>query len=102
MAQIPQQSVDSALQILSALEPLPLALYWEYQDAATTVLFVVNVADQSASSVEQTYFKQLVPSLCALIPDPETGPLPSWMVVFQNQASRTITACCSQDMQGAL
>ena len=102
MAQIPQQSVDSALRVLSALEPTPLALYWEYQDVATTVLFVVNVADQSASSVEQTYFKQLVPQLCALIPDPETGPLPAWMVVFQDQASKTITVCCSQDMQGAL
>ena len=95
MEQIPQKSVDAALQVLSALEPSPLALYWEYQDAGATVLFVVTLAAQSASSVEQGYFKQLVPSLCGLMP--ETGRLP-WMVVFQDQAGKTITACCSHDL----
>jgi len=95
MKRIPQASVDSALQVLSALEPSPLALYWEYQDGGATVLFVVTVASQSESSVEQVYFNQLVPSLCSLIPD--TGRLP-WMVVFQDQAGKTITACCSHDL----
>ena len=95
MEQIPQKNVDAALQVLSALEPSLLALYWEYQDAGATVLFVATVAAQSESSVEQAYFKQLVPSLCSLIP--ETGRLP-WMVVFQDQSGETITACCSHDL----
>ena len=96
MARIPQQSVDSALQVLSALEPKPLALYWEYQDDAATVLFVVTVQSQSQASVELTYAQQIEPSLCALIP--ETGTLPAWMVVFQDQSDQTIGSCFSQNL----
>jgi hypothetical protein len=100
MPQIPQQSVDSALQVLSALDPMPLALYWEYQDVAATVLFVMTVAAQSQASVEQTYSHQIEPRLCALIP--ETGKLPAWMVVFQDQSGQTIGSCFAQNLYGAL
>ena len=100
MARIPQQSIDSALQVLSALEPMPLALYWEYQDAAATVLFVVTIAAQSQTSVEQTYAQQIERQFCALIP--ETGTLPTWMVVFQDQSGKTIGCCSAQDPQDAL
>ena len=94
MALIPQQCVDSALQVLSTLEPMPLALYWEYQDDAATVLFVVTVPSQSQTSVEQTYAQQIAPSLCALIT--ETGTLPAWIVVFQDQSGQTIGSCFAQ------
>jgi hypothetical protein len=94
MPQIPQQSVDSALQVLSALDPMPLAL--EYQDAAATVLFIMAVAAQSQASVEQTYSHQIEPRLCALIP--ETGKLPAWMVIFQDQSGQTIGSCFAQNL----
>ena len=93
--QIPQKAVSSALELLSSMEPAPLAMHWEYQDAAETVLFVVNVPDQSEASVITNYFSQVIPALSALIPSTED---PSrWMVIFQDSAGHLITSCVAED-----
>jgi hypothetical protein len=100
VTRIPLENVYSALQILSDLVPPPLAMYWEYQDDRATVLFVVNVADQTESSIEQTYFKQLMAPLSNLIP--ETDLLPAWMLIFQDSTGHLIASCCAGDPYVAL
>jgi hypothetical protein len=92
---ISQEQVDEALGLLSRLEPAPVALSWEFQDNATVVLFRVNVAEQSESSVSRTYFNQVVPPLCALFP--ESGDLVAWMVIFQDPTDHLITSCSVGD-----
>jgi hypothetical protein len=93
--QIPQKTVSASLDLLSRMEPAPLALYWEYQDAAESVLFVVNVDYQSESSVKSNYFRQVVPALNALIP--ATHDPAGWMVIFQDSTGHLITSCMGND-----
>ena len=95
MLRISQKQVDEALGLLSRLEPAPVALSWELQDDATVVLFRVNVAEQSESSVSRTYINQIASPLCALFP--QSGDLPAWMVIFQDPSDHLITSCCAGD-----
>ena len=97
MAALPisDEQIRKALEGLAGLQPSPTALHWEYQDAATTVLFVVNVPDQSEASVAENYIGRVVPMLCALIP--ESGDLPAWMVIFQDSTGHLMTSCTAQD-----
>ncbi|MDI9239100.1 hypothetical protein QLQ15_09280 [Lysobacter sp. LF1] len=98
MAALPisEEQTRKALELLSRLQPPPLALYWEYQDAATSALFVVSVPDQSEAAVVETYFGQVVPHLRNLIP--ESGETPAWMVIFQDSTGHLITSCSSVEV----
>ena len=93
--QIPQTAIDRALDLLARLEPAPLAIRWEYQDNASTVLFLVNLEDQTEASVMSVYFPQVAAALGAVIPG--TSALPKWMVVFQDSTGHLITSCTAQD-----
>ncbi|WP_449447558.1 hypothetical protein [Thermomonas brevis] len=94
-SQIQDKTVNAAIDGLSCMNPLPLAVRAELQDEAETVLFLVNVTDQSETSVAATYFKQVIPSLNALIPENEDPA--RWMVVFQDSTGHLITSCVGRD-----
>ena len=92
---IPRADIDRALETLKAITPAPLSITWDYLDASTSVLFVLRVADQTESSVRQTYFGQVVPRLSELIPESD-DPL-RWMVLFQDSTGHLITSCGAMD-----
>ena len=94
-SRIQDQTVKTAIALLACMEPRPLAIHAELQDAAETVLFLVNLNDQSEASVMATYFKQTIPALTALIP--ENDDPARWMVVFQDSTGHLITSCVGRD-----